>query len=121
MSAVGFDTVAEAETCTRTAEAVLHAAGPDAGTVAVAMPWPEGTPKPEGLAYRMSNVWRTLADHAELGTWLFTEWLEKGLASGDIKSSPPARVVPGGVAAAQEVYDTLRAGVSAQKLVVEVE
>ena len=117
---MGFDTVAEPDTCTRTAQAVLDAAGPGNGTMVIAMPWPEGTPQPEGIAIGVSNVWATQSTHAELGRWLFTDWLETMLARGEIQSAPPARVVPGGVAQAQAVYDALRAGVSGQKLVVEV-
>jgi hypothetical protein len=60
------------------------------------------------------------AGAAELGVPLHHEYLESALASGKFLAKPDPRIV-GGLDKVQEGFDLLRKGVSASKLVIEVD
>ena len=83
--------------------------------------WPEEEEKPEGIEITQTQAYRTGTDQAELGKWFFNEYLEKALENGSIVPAPKIEIVPGGIYAAQAVFDKLKAGVSGKKLVVQIE
>jgi hypothetical protein len=62
-----------------------------------------------------------LVDHAEVGSWLFNEYLPKAIEKKTIVPAPKIEVVEGGIGATQKVFDQLKAGVSGTKLVVRVD
>ena len=119
---MGFDCVAEPETVAPAAQAIIKSVGGGGkeSTLINAMPWPESVPQPSGITVLTSMVWHTVTDMQDFGEWLFTDWLAGKLAKGELVPAPKPRVVPGGIGAAQQVYDTLKAGVSGEKLVVQV-
>ncbi len=116
---LGYDTITEGTTAKQTAD-VLGASGGKGGKLALVLEWPEGE-KPEDIEISQTGALRTGTDQEELGKWFFNEYLEKSLANGSIVSAPKYEVVPGGIEAAQSVFDKLKAGVSGKKLVATVE
>ncbi|KAJ5238893.1 hypothetical protein N7468_003512 [Penicillium chermesinum] len=52
--------------------------------------------------------------------WVFGTWLKENLAKGRVVASPHIKVLDGGLAAANQALDNLKAGVSATKLAVEL-
>lgn len=117
---LGFDTITEKDTAQKSAEVVL-ASGGKGGKLVLVNPWSEDVPKPEGLHITQTWAFRHGSDQAEIGEWLFNEYLEKALADGNIVPAPKVEVVPGGIGAAQTVFDKLKAGVSGKKLVIQVD
>lgn len=74
----------------------------------------------EGVKTSLTVATRTAQDQSELGAWFFNEWLEKAMADGTVVPAPKIQLVDGGIGATQKVFDMLKAGVSATKLVLKV-
>ncbi|PVH82613.1 putative zinc-binding alcohol dehydrogenase domain-containing protein cipB [Cadophora sp. DSE1049] len=116
---LGFDTITEGDTAKRSSEVILSSGG-KGGKLVLANAWPESD-KPEGLQISQTMAYRHGADQAEIGEWLFNDYLRKALADGTIVPAPKIEVVPGGLSGAQTAFDKLKAGVSGRKLVVKVD
>lgn len=59
-------------------------------------------------------------ERAEHLKFITQGWLQEKLATGEFVPSPKIRVVPGGLEALNEALDILKAGVSGEKIVVEI-
>jgi hypothetical protein len=94
--------------------------GGNGGDMATVLQWPAETPKPESISVSLTLAMRTGQDCSELGAWFFNEWLEKALKRGTVVPAPKTQLVEGAIGGTQKVFDILKAGVSATKLVVEV-
>lgn len=115
-----FDAVGEGRTSLQSAEVLLSSGGKGGKLVSV-LGWPEQTAKPEGIEFSQTGALRAFTEHAELGEWLFNDYLEKALKDGSIIPAPKIEVVPGGIEVAQAVLDKSKAGVSGKKLIVKVD
>ena len=116
---LGFDAITEGDTARQSSEVILSSGG-KGGKLVLANAWPESD-KPQGLQISQTMAYRHGADQAEIGEWLFNDYLAKSLADGTIVPAPEIEVVPGGLGGAQAALDKLKAGVSGRKLVVKVE
>jgi len=112
---LGFDTITEGDTAQRCADIVLACGGEKLVLVG---PWPSTETKPEGIEISMPLAAKLFTDQAQLGAWLFNEYLQNALSNGSIVPAPRIEVAGGGIAAAQKALDRLKAGVSGRKLVV---
>ena len=114
------DCISEGDTLDFVPDA-LTAAGGGGGKIATVLWRPEGKAEPEGIEIGLAVGMRHALDLKDFGRWFFNEWLEEHLATGSVVPAPEIQIVHGGVAAAQKVFDLLKAGVSGKKLVVQVE
>ncbi|BFZ64103.1 hypothetical protein YB2330_005241 [Saitoella coloradoensis] len=105
-----FDAISEGGSVEKSAEVIKT------GKVATTLPPPENLP--EGI--QASGVFAGLlaTQEAELGKWLFNEYLPGALADGQVKPAPAPLVVEGGLEGAQKAMDTLKKGVSGKKVVI---
>ncbi|KAM0546775.1 hypothetical protein ACHAPJ_010704 [Fusarium lateritium] len=102
-------------------KATLIAAESTSGAkIATVLPWPAEKLKPEGVEVRSTNCFRFQTDRQDIGHWLFGHWMQESLENGNIEPAPKPRVIDGGLEGAQEMLDTLKAGVSGEKLVLKV-
>jgi NADPH:quinone reductase-like Zn-dependent oxidoreductase len=69
---------------------------------------------------RAKFIWGSSLMNNEVGPMIYEHFLPAALASGQIISAPRARVVGVGLEHVQTALDALRAGVSAEKLVVRL-
>lgn len=98
---------------------VLVASG-SGGKLVTVWKWPADEPKPEGIETVMTVALRHGQDQTEIGAWFFNEWLEEAMANGTVVPAPRVQLVDGGINATQKVFDMLKSGVSATKLVVKL-
>ncbi|KAI5782571.1 chaperonin 10-like protein [Geopyxis carbonaria] len=101
--------------------AVLAAVRPEGVTAvfAAAFPIPKDEPKVEGVEGR--EVW--LPEDEEKRNEMFAEFMQdmgEALATGELVPSPKLQKVEGGLEALNGALDTLRAGVSGVKIVLEI-
>ncbi|KAF2155510.1 putative quinone oxidoreductase [Myriangium duriaei CBS 260.36] len=106
---------------------ILHAIG--GGDLPVVL-WPQGD-FPEDVQPRLVNGLATGFTSDELGSWgpgaaeigqaLWHDYIPKALAEGHFQAKPDPFVIEGGLAKVQEAVDMLRNGVSAKKIVIEVQ
>lgn len=115
----GFDSVTEGNSSFLSAQTLL-ASGGKGSKLVLSYVWPSGHTKPEGIEFSQTEAFRTGVDLTELGSWLFNEYLPSAIEKKTIVPAPKIQIVEGGIAAAQNVFDQLKAGVSATKLVVKV-
>jgi len=115
----GFDSISENGTH-QLASDVLVGSG-KGGELAIVLDWPAGVKEPEGVELLRTNATRSGLDQSELGAWFFNEWLEEAMAKGTVVPAPKPKIVDGGIGVTQKVFDMLKAGVSATKLVVKVD
>ncbi|RDL33848.1 GroES-like protein [Venustampulla echinocandica] len=113
-----FDTISEHGSFQLVADVLVR--GGKGGALATVLEWPATDPKPEGIDISMTYALRTGTDLPEFGAWLFNDWLADALEKKIVVPAPKIQIVGGGIGAAQKVYDMLRPGVSATKLVVKV-
>ncbi|KAM3077218.1 hypothetical protein ACMFMG_003317 [Clarireedia jacksonii] len=116
---IGFDSITEDDTAKLSADILSATAGSSARLV-LALPWPEKHPQPTDVQLKNTIASRFGTDCADTGSWFFNEYLPEALEKGLIVPSPPVEVVDGGIGAAQQVFDRLKAGVSGKKLVVKL-
>ena len=117
---LGFDTITEGNT-SKLASDVLVASGGQGSKLVLVLPWPEKDSKPDGIEISGTVAMATGTTHAELGQWLFNDYLQTALAKGTVVPAPKIEIVEGGLGSAQKVFDQLKAGVSGKKLVVKVD
>lgn len=117
---LGIDTISEGNTSELSAQTLL-ASGGKGGKLVLTLPWPGKEPVPEGIETSMTIAGHTGTEREDIGEWLFNEYLPKALEDKAIVPAPKVEIVPGGIGAAQKVFDQLKAGVSGKKLVVKVD
>lgn len=83
--------------------------------------WPKDVAKPDGLEISQTMAYRHGYDQTEIGAWLFNDYLRTAIEDGTIVPAPKIEIIPGGLDAAQTVFDRLKAGVSGKKLVIQVQ
>ncbi|VUC30004.1 unnamed protein product [Clonostachys rosea] len=115
-----IDTRSEDSSFDLVAAALIAADSASGARVATVLPWPADTPKPEGTETLSINCFRFVKDRQDIGTWLFGSWLHKALEDGSIRPAPKVRVIEGGLKGAQNMLDTLKDGVSGEKLVIDI-
>lgn len=114
-----LDVISEVKTLKATAEVLLGSGG-RGSKLAHVLPWPESEPKPDGvelLSVSGEHIWTTRKD---IATWLFHDFLPLALEKGVIVPSPKLQVVEGGLNGLQSAMDSVKNGVSGQKLVVKL-
>ncbi|PQE31231.1 Zinc-binding alcohol dehydrogenase domain-containing cipB protein [Rutstroemia sp. NJR-2017a WRK4] len=116
---IGIDSIAENDTAKLSAD-ILSATGGSSARLALAMPWPEKHPKPTDVQLFDVMAAVLFTKYADTGSWFFNDYLPNALEKGQFVPSPPVEIVDGGIEAAQEVFDRMKAGVSCKKLVVKV-
>lgn len=114
---LGFDSFGEGSSPKQSAM-VLTSSGGEGGKLCLVLPWPDKEEKPPGIEISHCMAFRTGGDQTELGAWLFNDYLQNALQNGSIVPAPKIEVAGWGIAAAQKVFDKLKAGVSGKKLVV---
>jgi len=116
---LAYDTVGEGTTSKQSAEVVLTSGG-KGGKLVLAIPWSSEHAKPEDIEITQTGAYLASTQHADIGTWLFNDYLPKEMEEKRIVAAPRVEIVEGGIEAAQQVFDKLKAGVSGKKLVVKV-
>jgi hypothetical protein len=94
--------------------------GGKGGDMVTVLEWPEDLDKPKNVSLSQTAAYRTGADRLELGAWFFNGWLQKAMEDGTVVASQKIQIVEGGIGATQKVFDMLKAGVNATKLVVKL-
>ncbi|ORY24555.1 putative zinc binding dehydrogenase [Naematelia encephala] len=115
----GFDSISEGNSSLLSAGTLL-ASGGEGSKLVLTSPWPTGDEKP-AVEISMTMAAFAFVYHAEMGGWMFNEFLPQALEQRKIVPAPKVRVVDGGIAAAQEALELVKAGVSATKIVVRVD
>ncbi|KAJ9630618.1 hypothetical protein H2203_001141 [Taxawa tesnikishii (nom. ined.)] len=112
----GFDAVGEMQSCLD----ILKEFAPARLAEASAKPYMSGNPpKVDGVDAAFSQLPKDGAEKAEYSQFV-ARWLKEKLEKGEYVPSPHLKVVQGGLESLNEALDELRAGVSGQKLVIEV-
>jgi NADPH:quinone reductase-like Zn-dependent oxidoreductase len=116
----GFDSIGEGTSSLLSANTLL-ASGGQGSKLALTGPWPTDDEKPAGVDASMTIAAFAFVHHVEMGSWMFNEYLPKTIEEKKIIPAPKVRIVDGGIRAAQEALDIVKAGVSATKIVVRVD
>ncbi|RBR19302.1 hypothetical protein FVER53590_08368 [Fusarium verticillioides] len=100
---------------------ILTAADLTTGCKATALfPWPEEMSLPAGIKGHHTNCVGFTVIHPDIASWVFGGWLSRALEDSRVKPAPRARIIEGGLGAAQEMLNMLRAGASGEKFVLKV-
>ncbi|CZT03736.1 related to oxidoreductase [Rhynchosporium agropyri] len=118
---LGFDTITEEDTAQKSSNVVLYSSTNGSGKLVLVNEWPKSIAKPDGLQISQTMAFRHGSDKADIGEWLFNDFLREALEDGTIVPAPRVELVPGGIDVAQTLFDRLKAGVSGKKLVIKVE
>ena len=116
----GFDSISAGNSAIFSANALLASTGKGSKLV-MSYTWPEGHAKPDGIEVSQTEAFLTELDLSELGSWLFNDYLHSTSKNKMVVPAPKIQIVGSGIGAAQKVFDQLKAGVSATKLVVNVD
>ena len=84
-----------------------------------APPLQPDAPTTEGVEQEFVAAPREHDTREEHFHFVFSQWLQPKLASGEYVASPQIKVVAGGLASANSALDELKAGLSATKIMVE--
>ncbi|KAF3400952.1 Zinc-binding alcohol dehydrogenase domain-containing protein cipB [Talaromyces pinophilus] len=117
---LGFDSISEGNSSLLSANTLLASGGQDSKLVLVG-PWPTDDEKPAGVDISMTIAAFAFVHHVEMGSWMFNEYLPQAIEEKKIVPAPKVQVVDGGIGAAQEALNIVKAGVSATKIVVRVD
>lgn len=117
---LGFDSISEGNSSLLSANTLLASGGQDS-KLALVGPWPTDDEKPAGVDISMTIAAFAFVHHIEMGSWMFNEYLPKAIEEKKIVPAPKVQVVEGGIGAAQDALDIVKAGVSATKIVVRVD
>lgn len=101
----------------------LRIARRSAGTKRIASAYPDPVTKARALIARsrglhVSTIWGGTPVHSPVGPAVFCEFLPGALADGRFRPEPHPLIAGYGLTAVPDALDTLRAGVSAAKIVV---
>lgn len=114
-----FDAIAEGNTTDQTAAVLIASADGQPTKLARVLP-PESGKHFEGVAVSSVIAYNLGTEYAELGKWFFNEWLAEALESKTIVPSPKIEVF-GELYQVQKAIDKCKEGVSAKKLVLQVD
>ncbi|KAG0649801.1 Trans-enoyl reductase [Hyphodiscus hymeniophilus] len=111
-----YDAISSAETLDATAEVVERLGG---GTIVTVLSTP---PKrlPISVKAVMVSAVSIAMEQREVGDAVWREYVPKALASGQLLAKPDPLIIKGGLEHIQDAVDTLRKGVSAAKVVVQL-
>ena len=115
----GFDTIAEGNTTDQTAAVLIASADGQLTKLARVLPLELGKHF-ENVAVSSMIAFSLETEYAELGKWFFNEWLCEALESKIIVPSPKIEVL-GKLYQVQKAIDKCKEGVSAKKLVLQVD
>ncbi|RFU30791.1 hypothetical protein B7463_g5532, partial [Scytalidium lignicola] len=115
-----LDCVAEPQTIKYCLE-VLQKSGVKGSKLATLLPPPENETAPEGVEVGGVSGERVWNERGDIAAWLFGQFLTDALEKGIIVPSPKIQIVEGGIGGLQTGMDILKKGVSATKLVVQLE
>ena len=122
MLVLGFDALATGDSFSTAARAVLQSAGTGKGRLATAVAWPGDLPKPNGIEIVVGSPVSVIAtSEKKFGAWLFSVWLKERKGGGHFLAAPRPYLVPGGIGAAQEIFDKLKVSINSEKLVLLVD
>lgn len=116
----GFDSISEGSSSLLSANTLL-ASGGQGSKLALTGPWPTADEKPAGVEISMTIAAFAFVDHIDMGSWVFNEYLPQAIEQKKIVPAPKVVIVDGGIGAAQEALEIVKAGVSATKIVVRVD
>ncbi|EED23020.1 zinc binding dehydrogenase, putative [Talaromyces stipitatus ATCC 10500] len=117
----GFDFISEGKSSILSAKTLLQSGGQGNNKLVLSGPWPTSHEKPDGVDISMTIAAFAFVDHVDMGSWMFNEYLPQAVEEKRIVPAPKVVIVDGGVAAAQKALGTVKAGVSATKIVVKVD
>ncbi|RFU25788.1 hypothetical protein B7463_g10552, partial [Scytalidium lignicola] len=102
------------------AKILAHFTGGSTGPIKLctSLAWPAEEKLPEGIELSQTLAFLIGTENKEFGAWLFNDFLEGGLQSGEYVPSPEVEVVAGGLSGLSAGLDKLMAGVSGKKLMV---
>lgn len=116
---IGFDAIAKGDSSILSVKTLLASGGKDSRLV-LSYEWPTEHAKPDDVEISMPIAFHVGTEQTEIGRWLFNEYLPRELEKRNIMPAPRIEVIEGGIGAAQEALDRVRAGVSGTKIVVRV-
>ncbi len=112
-----FDAISEEKTIKSSAEVASQLGG---GVVATTLPPPE-TGLPENVEAKGVFAITIGTQQKEVGDAIWRKFVPEALAQGKLQAKPDPMVIKGGLSAVQEGLDKQKAGVSAKKVVVEIQ
>lgn len=115
-----LDAVTKPESLPAVLRILDEAPGPDRRELILTLPWPEDLKCPSNIRQRQvrgEGLWNTKKD---LSKWLYSESLPAWFENGSFKAQPQ-KIVEGGLSGLNQALVELRNGVSAVKLMVELE
>lgn len=118
---LGYDTISTGESPAWTAEVVSKASNGKGGKVVTTLPFEKTEKLPAGVQTVGTGAYANFTSHPDAGKWLFNDYLQNALTKKTLVPAPKIEVIKGGIKSTQKVWDQLKAGVSGQKLVIEVE
>ncbi|KAH7176929.1 chaperonin 10-like protein [Dactylonectria macrodidyma] len=96
--------------------AILNKTGVKSKKLGLVLGWPEGVQKPEGVEV-VSTSARNIFNKTDIADWVFRDFLPTALENETFVASPHVKLLPGGLDGLQAGLDTLKKGVSGQKIV----
>ncbi|KAH8896089.1 GroES-like protein [Thozetella sp. PMI_491] len=119
--AYALDTVASADTIAATLDVLEQSKGTEEPKFASLLPAPEDLVTSSAINPIFVPAELILTDKQDLCAWLFNDLLTNGLERKAIVPTPKVRIAGYGIESLQQAMNTLKDGVSGEKLVVKLE
>ncbi|KAH6876439.1 chaperonin 10-like protein [Thelonectria olida] len=110
-----IDTISLPESL-RQVTAILNKTGVKSKKLGLVLGWPEDVQKPEGVEVVPTSA-GNIFKKTDIADWVFRKFLPTALEKGTFVPSPHVKLLPGGLGGLQAGLDTLKRGVSGQKVV----
>ncbi|KAK8152440.1 hypothetical protein BC567DRAFT_238930 [Phyllosticta citribraziliensis] len=114
---IGYDAVGQLQSCL---DVLKESKGDGVAKLAEAVPMSEESPTVDGVVAKFIAASSDMDEREEQYRFIFNVWLQEKLASGQFVPSPKLRVIDGGLHSVNQALDTLKNGVSGEKLVLEI-
>jgi hypothetical protein len=88
--------------------------------VSTLAPWPADVPIPETVEVHHADCSRFTLEYPEIGRWVFGGWLQRALEDENVKPAPRPHLIDGGLGSVQRMLDSLKAGASGEKFIVQI-
>ncbi|CZT43692.1 uncharacterized protein RSE6_03764 [Rhynchosporium secalis] len=85
---LGFDTITEEDTAQKSSNVVLYSSTNGSGKLVLVNEWPKSIAKPDGLQISQNMAFRHGSDKADIGEWLFNDFLREALEDGTTVPAP---------------------------------